>query len=53
MRPAVLAAVLWFEPDFVRRMSWGNKPLVGAARVAGRLVMGWLDRRRDRSNELR
>lgn len=46
MRPAVLAAVLWLEP--VRRLGWANRPILGAARMTGRMVMGWLDRRRER-----
>jgi hypothetical protein len=51
MRPTVLRAALWFEPGLIRGISWANRPVVGAARLAGRLVMTWLDHRRDRLND--
>ncbi|MEQ1505672.1 MAG: hypothetical protein ABMB14_25790 [Myxococcota bacterium] len=44
MRPAVLAAALWFEPRF----AWVRSPVTGLARRGGAAVMWWLDRRRER-----
>jgi hypothetical protein len=48
MRQAVLAAALWFDPELSRHVRWANRPVIGAARFTGRLVMSWLDRRRER-----
>jgi hypothetical protein len=47
MRPAVLAAALWFDP----RLAWTRAPVAGVARRTGAVVMWWLDRRRARLDQ--
>ena len=47
MREAVLAAALSFHP----RTAWVRRPFVVVAKVAGPMVLRWLDRRRERANE--
>lgn len=47
MRPAVIAATFWFDP----RLAWVRTPITGVARRAGRVVMLWLDKRREQLNE--
>jgi len=46
MREAVLAAALSFHP----RTRWARIPFTVVARVAGPVVIRWLDRRRERAN---
>ncbi|MEN0061475.1 MAG: hypothetical protein AAGA48_04950 [Myxococcota bacterium] len=46
MRPAVLAATLTFHP----KTAWARVPFTMLAKLAGPVVIRWLDRRRERNN---